>query len=103
MQPVDFIYLVKKESFGGIYYLHKHGVNLSGIKDTVELPKSTVHNIVKRIEETGSPLPKKQPGASKKIDERASRHLQRVTREDPFAPYSQLQTELNAIDIMVSR
>ncbi|KAG1440272.1 hypothetical protein G6F56_011992 [Rhizopus delemar] len=34
---------------------------------------------------------------------RVSRHLQRVIREDPFAPYAQLQTELNAMDIMVSR
>ncbi|RCH82875.1 hypothetical protein CU098_000677, partial [Rhizopus stolonifer] len=71
-------YLPREErKFWDIYYLHKHGVNLSGVKDTVELPKSTVHNIVKRIEETSSPLPKKQSEASKKIDERASRHLQR--------------------------
>ncbi|KAG1469256.1 hypothetical protein G6F56_003358 [Rhizopus delemar] len=77
--------------------------SLSGIKGTVEMPMSTVHNIIKRIEETGRLLPKKQPEASKKIDQRASRHLQRVIREDPFAPYAQLQMELNAMDIMVSR
>ncbi|CAO3680717.1 unnamed protein product [Rhizopus stolonifer] len=67
------------------------------------MPKSTVHNIIKRIEETGSLLSKKQSGAPKKIDERASRHLQRVIREDPFASYAQLQTELDRMGIMVSR
>ncbi|RCI02717.1 hypothetical protein CU098_000678, partial [Rhizopus stolonifer] len=61
----------------GFYLPREERKFWGGIKDTVELPKSTVHNIVKRIEETGSPLPKRQPGASKKIDERASRHLQR--------------------------
>ncbi|KAG1467644.1 hypothetical protein G6F56_004296 [Rhizopus delemar] len=41
-------YLPREErKFWGIYYLHKHGVNLSGIKGTVELPKSTVHNILR--------------------------------------------------------
>ncbi|RCH82429.1 hypothetical protein CU098_004258 [Rhizopus stolonifer] len=39
--------------------------------------------------------------ASKKIEEKTSSHLQRTIREDPFAPYAQLQAKLNAMDIMI--
>ncbi|KAG2206526.1 hypothetical protein INT47_008543 [Mucor saturninus] len=95
--------LTSESKLWGVYWLHKHGVSQSAISRTTELSTSTVHNILKRVKETGSPLPKKAPGASKKINERSQRALERVVRSKPTMSYNDLKMELDRADVNACR
>ncbi|KAI8088520.1 hypothetical protein BDF21DRAFT_450181 [Thamnidium elegans] len=68
---------------------------------TVELPKSTVQNIVSRIKLTGSPLYGKRPGAPKKIDERAERHMEVTVKNNPSATYDDLRLDLKGAVLFI--
>lgn len=93
----------KEKTLWGIYYLHKQGVPQCSIIKETGLPRSTVQSIVKRINETNSPLPKVPTGASKKLNERSHRLLQRAIRKDPFVTYNELRLELAATGVHVCK
>ncbi|KAI8354071.1 hypothetical protein BD560DRAFT_408043 [Blakeslea trispora] len=50
----------------GVYWLHSEGYDNTTIGKKVGLVRETVRSIVKTIEETGSPLPRKSTGRPKK-------------------------------------
>ena len=63
------------------------GAYLTGTKQTVistqlNIPTSTVSDIIKRYKETGSTEPKQRPGRPKKLKERDTRSLKRIIRTD---------------------
>ncbi|KAG1452382.1 hypothetical protein G6F56_007834 [Rhizopus delemar] len=58
---------------------------MSRISEVVGVSKATVQSIIKRIDEKETPLPARQPGAPKKLNERDLRHLQAITRKDKFS------------------
>ncbi|CEG71240.1 hypothetical protein RMATCC62417_07002 [Rhizopus microsporus] len=66
------------------------------------MPKSIVQKVIDRIRETGSPLPRKAPGASKKLSERAQRHLERIIRS-PLGSYDSVRFELQQAEITIFR
>lgn len=94
--------LTSESKLWGVYWLLKYGIGQSEISRTVELPMSTVHNILKRDKSTGTPLPKKASGAPKKINERAQRALQRAVRSKPTMHYNDLKLELIGADVISS-
>lgn len=92
-----------EEKLQGIYYLNKHGATQSAITKTVELPKSTVQYIVSRIQQTGSPLPEKPPGAPKKISKRAQRQLERSVKRDSSVIYGKLKLDKEVAEFDVCK
>ncbi|KAG1465276.1 hypothetical protein G6F56_004921 [Rhizopus delemar] len=76
---------------------------MSRISEVVGVSKATVQSIIKRIDEKETPLPARQPGAPKKLNERNLRHLQAITRKDPFASYERINSQLKLCDISISR
>ena len=77
------------------------GAYLSGTKQTIisaqlNIPFSTVNDTIKRYKETGSAEPKKHPGRPKMLTKRDNRVLQRIIRDNRFAPLSNITDSLNS-------
>ncbi|EIE89654.1 hypothetical protein RO3G_14365 [Rhizopus delemar RA 99-880] len=71
------------------------------IAELVELSKSTMQDIKAKTDNDGSPLLYNQTGCPLKINEGTEGHLKRIFREDPFASYKEINTELTKLDIFV--
>ena len=76
------------------------GAYLCGIKQTVisiqlNIPTSTVNDIVKKYKETGSTEPKKRSGRPKVLTKRDTRTLKRIIRTDRFSPLGDVTDKLN--------
>ncbi|OAD77090.1 Homeodomain-like DNA binding domain-containing transcription factor [Phycomyces blakesleeanus NRRL 1555(-)] len=86
--------------YGCIMYMHLANYGATQISLVVGMSLSTVKYIIKRVDETGSPEPRKGSGRPRKIDERTERHLvqifQLVTEKDPFDQNDGLKTENQA-------
>lgn len=91
------------KNYWGVYWLKKENYTMSRISEVVGVSKATVQSIIKRIDEKETPLPARQPGAPKKLNERDLRHLQAITRKDPFASYERINSQLKLCDISISR
>ncbi|KAG2200838.1 hypothetical protein INT47_001369 [Mucor saturninus] len=89
--------LISQSKLWGVYWFHTYGSSQREISRTVALATSAVHNIVKRVKATGSPLPKKTPGAIKNINERSQRVLERVIISKPTVSYNDLKLEATVI------
>lgn len=87
----------------GVYWLNKEGYSNTVIGKKVGLPRETVRTIVKRIEETNTPLPRQSTGRPKKINPRGLRHLERAVIRDPFMSIQQARDELKRNNINVCR
>ncbi|CAI2199199.1 6459_t:CDS:2, partial [Funneliformis geosporum] len=66
---------------------------LSGTKQMIistqlGISTSTVNNTIKRYKETGSAIPEKRPSHPKILNQRDKRTLQRIIRNNQFAPLS---------------
>jgi transposase len=85
----------------GVFYPHRTHHTIRKIAKLVGLNKSTVQDIKTKIDNYGSPLPHKHTDRPLKIDERTERHLKRISREDPFAFYKEINTKLAKLDIFV--
>ena len=62
--------IVKRRNIGGVYWLDIAGWKKAHIAKTVSYHHSTVTSIMKRIKETGSPIPRKSIGRLKVITKR---------------------------------
>lgn len=65
--------------------------------------KATAQVVIERIKKTGTPIPKPRPGRMKKLDERDFRCLTAITRGNPFASYSQINSMLSDHQIEICR
>ncbi|OAD70813.1 Homeodomain-like DNA binding domain-containing transcription factor [Phycomyces blakesleeanus NRRL 1555(-)] len=66
--------------YGGIMYLHLAEIGPTKISAIVQMKLSTVKKIIKRFQNTGSPLPGKSPDRPKIVNERKERHLVQIVR-----------------------
>jgi transposase len=82
--------IVKIRNIGGIYWLDIGGWKKAHIAKTVSYHHSTVTSIIKRIKETGSPIPRKSTGRPKIITKRRERHMEKVVRDTPFMSFDQV-------------
>ncbi|OAD77647.1 Homeodomain-like DNA binding domain-containing transcription factor [Phycomyces blakesleeanus NRRL 1555(-)] len=64
--------------YGCIMYMHLANYGATQISLVVGMSLSTVKYIIKRVDETGSPEPRKGSGRPRKIDERTERHLVQI-------------------------
>ncbi|KAG2204161.1 hypothetical protein INT47_011644 [Mucor saturninus] len=87
-----------EEDLWKIDQLYKQGFTLETIVDYIGLSLPTVKEILKRIHENNSPLPKTP---SKKIDETARKHMESVIRKNPSVTYNDLWLGLSASGIKV--
>jgi hypothetical protein len=67
---------VKK--YRGVYWLNIVGWKKTHIAKTVGYLHSTITCIIKKIKETGSPIPRKSTGGPKIITKRGERHMEKV-------------------------
>ncbi|OAD81432.1 Homeodomain-like DNA binding domain-containing transcription factor [Phycomyces blakesleeanus NRRL 1555(-)] len=67
--------------YGCIMYMHLANYGATQISLVVGMSLSTVKYIIKRVDETGSPEPRKGSGRPRKIDERTERHLVQIVLE----------------------
>ncbi|OAD78172.1 Homeodomain-like DNA binding domain-containing transcription factor [Phycomyces blakesleeanus NRRL 1555(-)] len=82
--------------YGCIMYMHLANYGATQISLVVGMSLSTVKYIIKRVDETGSPEPRKGSGRPRKIDERTERHLVQIV---PFITEEQLhEAFLNRFD-----
>jgi hypothetical protein len=58
-----------------------------------------VQDIKAKVDNYGSPYPHKHTGRPLKTDKRTERHLKRIIREDPFAPYKEINMELAKLNV----
>ena len=84
-----------------VFYLLGTHHTIREIAGLVGLNKSTVQDIKAKIDNYGSHLPHKQTDLPLKINERTERHLKRITREDPFASYKEINMELVKLEVFV--
>ena len=82
------------KKYWGVYWLNKEKYTISRISAAIGISKATVQNIIKRVKKKGTPTPEHHTGAPKKLNERDIRRLQRIVREDPFATYAQINSQL---------
>ncbi|RCI02142.1 hypothetical protein CU098_008327 [Rhizopus stolonifer] len=75
---------LKKKKYWGVYYLNKVRLSQNVISSTVDLSRSTVQTIIKRIKKTGSPLPGTAPGPKPKITKKGLALLKLTILRDPF-------------------
>ena len=76
------------------------GAYLTGTKQRVistqlNIPTSTVSDIIKRYKETGSTEPKQRPGRPKILKERDTRALKRIIRTDRFSLLGDVTDKFN--------
>ncbi|KAG1474292.1 hypothetical protein G6F56_000444 [Rhizopus delemar] len=62
----------------------------------------TPTEIIFYFAEKETPLPACQPGVPKKLNERDLRHLQAITRKDPFASNERINSQLKLCNISIS-
>ncbi|OAD69420.1 Homeodomain-like DNA binding domain-containing transcription factor [Phycomyces blakesleeanus NRRL 1555(-)] len=89
--------------YGCIMYMHLANYGATQISLVVGMSLSTVKYIIKRVDETGLPEPRKGSGRPRKIDERTERHLVQIVCKDPFASFSRLRASLKNMEIFVCR
>ena len=65
------------------------------ISTQLNIPTSTVSDIIKRYKETGSTEPKQRPGRPKILKERDTRALKRIIRTDQFSPLGDVTDKFN--------
>lgn len=92
-----------EREYWGVYWLNVKALSMGSISATVGISKSTVQTIIKRIKNTGSPIPKPRPGRPKKVNERDLRRIEAITRKDPFASYNKIISELKVHQIDICR
>jgi transposase len=77
------------------------GAYLSGTRQNIisaqlNIPTSTVNDTIKRYKENGTAIPEKRPGRPKMLTQRDNRILQRIIRDNRFAPLSNITDRLNS-------
>ncbi|KAG1451103.1 hypothetical protein G6F46_010265 [Rhizopus delemar] len=91
----------ESKAWGTLFYLTRPHHMIREIAELVELSKSTMQDIKAKTDNDGSPLLYNQTGCPLKINEGTEGHLKRIFREDPFASYKEINTELTKLDIFV--
>jgi transposase len=83
---------VNRERIIGAYLT---GIKQRNISIQLNIPTSTVSDIIKRYKETGSTEPKQRSGRPKILNERDTRALKRIIRTDRFSPLGDVTNKFN--------
>lgn len=92
--------VMKKRLSGTFCWLNKKSYSMCCIAEVVDISKSTVLYIIKRINGKGAPNSRHSNGSSKKLDERCP---ERIMRKEPIASYNQTHAELWIPEIHIPR
>lgn len=77
-----------------IKLLFEDGLSERKIAARLNLSKTTVHDIIQVIKQTGSTVPKKQPGKTRITSQQTDNMIRRAALRDPFVSSSQIRAQL---------
>ncbi|CAB5315070.1 unnamed protein product [Rhizophagus irregularis] len=86
---------VSKANRERIISVYFTGTKQRVISVQLNIPESTICDIVKKYKETGSTEPKQRPGRPKTLKKRDTRALKRIIRTDQFSPLGDVTDKFN--------
>jgi len=72
----------------------KASVGPTKISNLLSIPESTVRGIIKRNQNSTTPIKNKRTGRPRKLSEREERYILRIVRQEPKLTYTELEAKL---------
>jgi transposase len=79
---------------GRVVGAHDGGMSIRNITAKYNIPKSTVHRIIKDFEESGLTKPRPRSGRPPELDARDRRHLVQIIEKDHTVALAQLTAQM---------
>ncbi|KAI9033636.1 hypothetical protein CLU79DRAFT_5037 [Phycomyces nitens] len=86
---------------GGIIWLNRSGMKVPQISSLMDIPKSTVRDVIKRMEKTGTTELKPRTGRPKKVTEKCQNRQRLRTRKNTFEPPCASKENMETTDTVV--